>query len=622
MKFAIDTITLWSHRNEKRQLHFKRGKVNVLTGGSHRGKSAILDILDYCFLGSSHKIPLDIINDNTSWYGLTFAINEKNYTIARHSPNGNTVSSEVYFSSIGSIPDQPKPNITIEELKLILEAEFKIDEAVRLAYGGGALRSGSKVSFRYFFLFNTVSEDIITSRDIYFDKQNEDRYREALPRIFDLAMGIDTLQNIANREKKEKLERELVKEERRSNRIEMGRTDFDSELRQLAAQAAAFGLPAIDERQLSAETLKASLQEASTPDRGDTLHQHSQVSAAIFDLDRRLRKLRLLSSEINRYKSQSADTYDSLIPITEILAQSEYIVKSSVFDSLIASIRSDLAAVKKVVQRNQPVEVQVRSIQNKLLDDRAKLVEQQRALPAAPESFETEKQKWLFVGETLGRLETLFPSAAKDAEPQSNLVGSLQSQIDAISVEDVQTKRNAVLSLINEIAATLLKRTGDALYNYATWHPEFVYNEKRLRLRKPLSSVIENVGSSSNHMFMHLLHFLSLHAVAIVEKSPFIPAFLIIDQPSRPYYPSEVAMDGVQLKSEDSELVRVAFELLDGFVKEMQDMKAHEFQMIVFEHVNTDAFQGLENVHVLPEFRESERLIPESWYLGKQPPNE
>lgn len=620
MKFAIDTITLWSHRNEKRQLHFKRGKVNVLTGGSHRGKSAILDILDYCFLGSSHKIPLDIINDNTSWYGLTFAVNEKNYTVARKSPNGNTVSNEIYFSSVGNIPDQPTSNIAIEELKLILEAEFKIDEAVRLAYGGGALRSGSKASFRYFLLFNTVSEDIITSRDTYFDKQTEDRYREALPRIFDLAMGIDTLQNIANREKKEKLERELVKEERRSNRIERGRTDFDSELRQLAAQAAAFGLPVVDERQLSPETLKASLHEARTPDNGDAVHEHSNVSAAIFDLDRRLRKLRLLSSEVKRYKSQSAETYDSLIPITEILAQSEYVVKSSIFDNLIASIRSDLAAVKKVTQRNQPVEVQVRSIQNKLLDERAKLIEQQKALPATPESFETEKQKWLFVGETLGRLEIFFPSALQNAQPQSNLVGSLQSQIDDINVEDVQTKRNAVLSLINEIAATLLKRTGDALYNYATWHPEFVYNEKRLRLRKPLSSVIENVGSSSNHMFMHLLHFLSLHAVALVEKSPFIPAFLIIDQPSRPYYPSEVPMDGVHLKSEDGVLVRVAFELLDGFVKDMLETHEQEFQMIVFEHVNADAFQGLENVHVLPEFRGSERLIPESWYLGQQPP--
>lgn len=430
-------------------------------------------------------------------------------------------------------------------------------------------------------------------------------------------MGIDTLQNIANREKREKLERELVREERRSNRIEKGRTDFDSELRQLAAQAAAFGLSTLDVRKLSPETLKASLQEASAPDNSDALHQQSNVSAAIFDLDRRIRKIRLLSSEVKRYKNQSTETYDSLVPIKEILAQSDHIVKSPIFDSLIASIKSDLATVKKVTQQNQPIEIQVRSVLNKLLEERAKLVAQQMALPAAPESFETEKQKWLFVGETLGRLETLFPSVTENAELQNSLVASLQSQIDDISVEDVQTKRNAVLSLINEIAATLLKRTRDALYNYAAWHPEFVYNEKRLRLRKPLSSVIENVGSSSNHMFMHLLHFLSLHAVALVEKSPFIPAFLVIDQPSRPYYPSEVPMDGVQLKSEDSELVRIAFELLDGFVKEMHDKYAQEFQIIVFEHVNQDAFQGLENVHLLPEFRGSERLIPESWYVGQ-----
>ena len=39
------------------------------------------------------------------------------------------------------------------------------------------------------------------------------------------------------------------------------------------------------------------------------------------------------------------------------------------------------------------------------------------------------------------------------------------------------------------------------------------------------------------------------------------------------------------------------------------------FQIIVFEHVNANAFQDLENVNMLPEFRGSERLIPEAWYV-------
>jgi hypothetical protein len=115
-------------------------------------------------------------------------------------------------------------------------------------------------------------------------------------------------------------------------------------------------------------------------------------------------------------------------------------------------------------------------------------------------------------------------------------------------------------------------------------------------------------------MFMHLLHFLSLHETAITEKSPFIPSFLIIDQPSRPYYPPEKPKDEVQLESEEHEYVRLAFELLNEFVGTINADHKEDFQMIVFEHVTADAFKGLENIYVLPEFRGAERLIPESWY--------
>ena len=118
-------------------------------------------------------------------------------------------------------------------------------------------------------------------------------------------------------------------------------------------------------------------------------------------------------------------------------------------------------------------------------------------------------------------------------------------------------------------------------------------------------------------MFMHLLHFLSLHTVALLEKSPFIPAFLIIDQPSRPYYPELVPMDDSKVNNEDGQLVHAAFELLNSFIEEVRGTHGQEFQMIILEHMSPDLFQGLKNVHVLPEFRANERLIPESWYLGQ-----
>ena len=170
--------------------------------------------------------------------------------------------------------------------------------------------------------------------------------------------------------------------------------------------------------------------------------------------------------------------------------------------------------------------------------------------------------------------------------------------------------------MINEIAQSYLTDTGNALANYATYQTDFAYGEKRLRLRKPRSSLIENVGSSSNHMFLHLLQFLALHEVAISHKSPFVPSFLVIDQPSRPYYPDEKPKDDVVLSNSDSEKVSIAFRLLNDFVAHMNEEYQAEFQMIVFEHVPRTTFAGMDYVHLLPEFRNGEALIPQSWQAG------
>ncbi|MGT2431933.1 hypothetical protein ACU4HD_30550 [Cupriavidus basilensis] len=202
----------------------------------------MLDIIDYCFLASSHKLPDSVINENVAWYAITFFIHNKTFTIARRSPTDNTVSSDYYFSTTGLIPENPEPNTKEDDLKGILEAEFHIDDKVTVAYGGKALKAGSRVSFRYFFLFNTISEDIITNSKVFFDKQSEERYQEALPRIFDMALGIDDLPNIAAREKRESLRKEIARLQRKETHLDLGRATFDEEVRSIAAKAAEYGI--------------------------------------------------------------------------------------------------------------------------------------------------------------------------------------------------------------------------------------------------------------------------------------------------------------------------------------------------------------------------------------------
>jgi energy-coupling factor transporter ATP-binding protein EcfA2 len=611
LKFGIEAITVWSKKDEQRQLKFKRNKVNVLTGESHTGKSTLLDIIDYCLLASSHKIADSIINENVAWYGITFYISGKLFTIARRSPVGAKVSDDFYFSSTGLLPQLPVANTSINDLKKILEAEFRIDDAVTLAYGGQTLKAGSKVSFRYFFIFYTISEDIITSRDVYFDKQTEDRYKEALPRIFDLALGIDTLDNIAAREKKDSLRKQISKLEKKTSSLDGGRVLFDEELRGLAAQAAAYGLPKIDTENLSPLALAALLRDASGPTNDDALHTHSQLSAKIFDLERRLRKLRSFSSEFSAYRNTLKSTQDSLLPLEQIIKQSPEIVKSEIFDELISHVKSDLNEIKQSIKGKLPVDGQIAQVASKLQAERLDLIAQLQALPKEPQSFQGEKEKWLFVGETLGRLNTYYsPQTRTESEDD---IEKLRGEMDAIKVIDVAEKKDAVLSVINEVALGLLKSTGNVLANYSSYVPEFVYKDKRLRLRKPRSSDVENIGSSSNHMFLHLFHFLSLQEVSIGQASPFIPNFLIIDQPSRPYYPDNKPKDGVLLNNSDTAKVHTAFKLLDDFISGINKHYDQEFQMIVLEHVPVTIFEKMENINILPEFRDGEALIPASW---------
>lgn len=49
IKFNILKIVLWLKNGNRRILNFESDKVNVITGHSNTGKTAILDIIDYCF---------------------------------------------------------------------------------------------------------------------------------------------------------------------------------------------------------------------------------------------------------------------------------------------------------------------------------------------------------------------------------------------------------------------------------------------------------------------------------------------------------------------------------------------------------------------------------------------
>lgn len=69
MKFYIEKIIIWPKKCEfgYRTIEFKSNKINIITGASRTGKSAIIPIIDYCLGADKCTIPVDTIRRATAW---------------------------------------------------------------------------------------------------------------------------------------------------------------------------------------------------------------------------------------------------------------------------------------------------------------------------------------------------------------------------------------------------------------------------------------------------------------------------------------------------------------------------------------------------------------------------
>lgn len=609
MKFYIEKIILWLKNGKQRIINFEPNKVNVITGDSNTGKTAILEIIDYCFFASSSKISESVINENIDWYGIKIHINDKIYTIARSSLNKGKVTKNYYFSSTGEIPNLIESNNSDTNIKSLIESEFSIDTNVSVQYGGNAIKAGTKISLRYFLLFNTISGNIIENDSgIFFDKQNEARYREALPRIFDIALGIETVENILKREKREELKKELTKLKRKDEIITASSSDFIAEYEDLVRKAKEY---ALINAELGIDDSINELKEISTQFITDTTqdgnNQREQLERDKSIKERKIRNLKSFTSEYNAYKNSLKKTEESLKPISYLKENDSELLKTSAFEQIITVFNKQLTDIKGSIKTKTPINNQVNDIIG-ILEKEIKEIDANLAIvPKENSLLETERDKIFFLGE----IKTKLALYSKTEQGSNNItnknIEELENEIRSFDIADTEEQKDLTIKLIEEIISEYIEQSGTALENYAGYKPVFDYKEKSLKLRKPKTSFIEHIGSSSNHMFLHLFFSLAMHEVSYKNKSPFVAPFLIIDQPSRPYYGDE-KIQKTEIDHSDESKITTAFELLNQFIEE-RNRDSGGFQMIVFEHIPKRIFNEMGNIHLVEEFSDGNALI-------------
>ncbi|MFK4273948.1 DUF3732 domain-containing protein, partial [Streptomyces milbemycinicus] len=82
----LRSIILYSKSGEKRVLDFRLGELNIVTGTSQTGKSALLDIVDFCMGRDEVTLPIGPISRTVSWYAVLFQLPDTRAFVARKAP--------------------------------------------------------------------------------------------------------------------------------------------------------------------------------------------------------------------------------------------------------------------------------------------------------------------------------------------------------------------------------------------------------------------------------------------------------------------------------------------------------------------------------------------------------
>lgn len=606
MKLHIDKLILNLINGTNRELPFYNNKINIITGNSDTGKSLILEIIDYILFGNSKKIINTEVSKNCNWYALNLTINDKNITIARGKILDEKGSKDYYYSSIGEVPKQFKTTIDEDNLKKIIENEFSIDENARFSYGGKTIKKDSKISLRFFLLFNTLSGDVIDHSTVFFDKQEDERYKEALERIFDLAIGIDTIENSLIykkiKENEEKIQRLNMEKNKAFYNNEQKNKLFE-EIKSIAFKNNIIPNSTSDNKIIS--LIREKIKNDSSVDETDNqINRYEKIQYEIRKCQLEINKINDYKKKIDKYKEQLKDEELSIEPIRFLMPFIDNIDNDE-YRQFIKQMEENLQAIKASRLKRKSFEINFDQELNNLISEKNKLYLE---LSKIPNPYNNEnKSIYYYYGVLQGKIELYNEIEITNHNKIDLKIKELETDNQELLNQhiDVADKKQDTINKLNSIISRYILKCPKSIEPKYQYTSLFNYKDKQLNFIEgdKFHTVISNT-SSSVCMYRHLLLFIGLHTVVKLNAANHVAPFFILDQPSRPYFNSQqsnISEESIYSLSSDFDKTVEIFELLNCFINNLKEIK-EDFQIIVFEHIPSTMVSKMENVIVIEEF--------------------
>ena len=651
MKSYIKAIIVFSKTGEKRFVKLTEG-LNIISGESMSGKSALLEIIDYCLGNSVSTIPKGKIEDFANIYSIIFVINNETIVLGRHKYN-NGGRYRMYFK-------HEKRAIDVEDISMdyfntsnlfnIKEALRKIEYILGLKITDMTEEYDSdkegKPSIRNMVSYLFQHQNLIASKFALFYRFDNPYKKESVIKEFPVFAGWVDQEYYSNIYRLDKLNKELKRKQKEIDQYKK----IEDDLRQRLYNSF------LSYYALIGEKLSPNLSLQELLNLRNNLPSYTNDSYLSNDIEERYQNLRdelekrkeekhrLLLSINNLRSSQSyGDIYsDKLRSLEEKLKYShpkkhnyecplcgneckeinEQVVKLNQAKNWLAS------EVPNIHGQKRSFGEEIVTLENKkdILDSQIRdLLKQIKNIENLFKEIDSKARH---------ERRVIYEKARIDMEAEivtRNYFRDDEEEVDRLKeeIEDIKRKISFYdLEKYFGAAETFLSKNMSKIVGLLDFEKEFKPVNLRFDLKtfdlylhvntkeKRDKIYLSEMGSGANWLSCHLALFLSLLHFFCSMRQSVIPTILLLDQPSQVYFPEKVGIFNEQnqyseiIDQEDVQAVKKIYNVILDEVEQIERDYNFKPQIIVTDHVGSLKLENYDfDSYIRKRWRDGKKFI-------------
>ena len=632
MNIQIKKIILWAKKeNIKPQIiELKTGALNVIHGGSKRGKTALIHIIDWC-LGSSHNnIPFGTVRDNVSWCGLILKADDKEIFLARENTEQPS-NSKIYYeiSDKIDVPDNMEANYTLDDFKKDFNNKLGVPFEVIVD------KNQARPSFRDFVTFNFQTQGIVADQNNLLYKTNLSDYRQRIRSIFNFAIGAESAQILENKLLKAKLQKELEELRKDEEYNKSQKQKILENNSHILLKAVDLGLLSnedvpVDNKMSESKMLSSydKLAKKTISDINIDPNSQNRISEQIYFIETQLKPIYEDIRDLQIRKNNLSEIINLNNEQESLLeCKQKRLEISRFFKDYFEEEADDVFTkeeIEKLYKNLEETELDlslkvIKSKNSEYISQRTKIEEQILSKTHDINNLVAQKNKLKTTKEEYSMLERFYVKIILSAKniceiyKQHNIsneqqINSLEKQISNLNTKN---KEKEYLEEIVKIAQNYLPSFAEFPYIDSFDSKELAVKIKKSPLSKPFYA--SDAGSGANWVAYHIAMLLGFHKFFIDKDTPVFN-FLIFDQPSQVYFPRSSYDINKEIQifdknTEDAKSVREMFEVMQKSIND----NSGNFQILVLDHATSDIWGEIEGIHEVAEWIGTEALIPQCW---------